>query len=405
MSDLQLILYDDAIARSWFPFTLTRPAGELLFGTRTLRERAEEVAQVKCGGHLSTNELADFDEPDTPAVISNDAVDTKCPRLFLSSRAVLDWSADLPQPDHTVVFRIGKETVGYYCAPGEPSPTDAQLLQSGAARAEEVTGTTLGHVWELMSRNAAQVQLDIEHLHKQAAARVPLSVATIGNGALVLGKDVTIEPGVVLDLSSGPIWLDNGVTVRAFTRLAGPSYVGRQSQLLGGSFTAVSIGPHCKVHGEMEQTVVLGYSNKAHDGFLGHAYLGCWVNLGALTTNSDLKNNYGNVRLWTPDGEVDTGEMKIGCFLGDHVKTGIGTMLNTGTVVGPGSNLFGSALPPKFVPPFSWGSGADLSTYDLQKFLETAETAMARRKVRLSEKQRRMLSSAWQAGSKRASSK
>jgi UDP-N-acetylglucosamine diphosphorylase / glucose-1-phosphate thymidylyltransferase / UDP-N-acetylgalactosamine diphosphorylase / glucosamine-1-phosphate N-acetyltransferase / galactosamine-1-phosphate N-acetyltransferase len=405
MSDLQLILYDDAIARSWFPFSLTRPAGELLFGTRTLRQRTEEIAQVKCVGHLSASGLSDFDEPGAPPVITSDDIGTECPRLYISSRAVLDWSAHLTQPEHTVVYRIGNETIGYYCAPDEPSPTDAQLLQSGAARAEEVSGTTLGHVWELMSRNAAQVQKDIGHLHKSTQSVVPGAVATIGNSRLVLGKDVTIEPGVVLDLASGPIWLDDGVTVRAFSRLAGPSYVAPQSQLLGGSFSAVSIGPQCKVHGEIEQTVVLGYSNKAHDGFLGHAYLGCWVNLGALTTNSDLKNNYGNVRLWTPDGEVDTGEMKIGCLLGDHVKTGIGTMLNTGTVAGPGSNLFGSAQPPKFVPPFSWGSGSDLSTYDLEKFLETAETAMSRRKVQLSEKQRRMLSGAWEAGRKMAGSK
>jgi UDP-N-acetylglucosamine diphosphorylase / glucose-1-phosphate thymidylyltransferase / UDP-N-acetylgalactosamine diphosphorylase / glucosamine-1-phosphate N-acetyltransferase / galactosamine-1-phosphate N-acetyltransferase len=403
MSDLQLILYDDAIARSWFPFTHTRPAGELFFGTRTLRQRMEEVAQVKCSGHLSAAELADFDEPDTPAVIPNEEIDTDCPRFFLSSRAIVDWSTKLPRAAHTIVYRIGHETVGYYCAPGNPSPTEAQLLQSGVAQAEELAGTTLRRVWELMTRNAEQVRKDIEHFHPNRPQQIPPNAGVLGSEALLLGNNVTIEFGVVLDLTNGPIWLDDDVTVRAFTRLAGPSYVGRGSQLLGGSFTAVSIGPQSKVHGEMEQTVVLGYSNKAHDGFLGHAYLGSWVNLGAMTTNSDLKNNYGSVRLWTPQGEVDTGEMKIGCFLGDHVKTGIGTLLNTGTVVGAGSNLFGSAMPPKFVPPFSWGSGADLSSYDLSKFLETAEAVMARRKVQMSEKQRRLLSSAWQAGRQGAS--
>ncbi|MGH7460876.1 MAG: hypothetical protein ACREMA_07590, partial [Longimicrobiales bacterium] len=220
----------------------------------------------------------------------------------------------------------------------------------------------------------------------------PTGVAVLGAPRLVLGQGVTIEPGVVLDCREGPIWLEDGVEVRAFTRLAGPAHIGSRTVLLGGRFTAVSIGPHCKVHGELEETVVLGYSNKAHDGFLGHAYIGRWVNLGAFTTNSDLKNNYGPVRLWTPEGEVDTQELKIGCFLGDHVKTAIGSLFNTGTVVGPGSNLFGG-MPPRFVPPFSWG---DAGYYDFEKFIATAELAMARRNVPLSASQRKLLHSAWE---------
>jgi UDP-N-acetylglucosamine diphosphorylase/glucosamine-1-phosphate N-acetyltransferase len=174
--------------------------------------------------------------------------------------------------------------------------------------------------------------------------------------------------------------------------------VGRGSTILGGSVGEVSIGPVCRIHGEVEASVVLGYSNKAHDGFLGHAYLGCWVNLGAMTTNSDLKNNYGNVRLWTPEGDVDTGERKLGCLLGDHVKTAIGTLLNTGTVVEAGSNLFGAAQPPKYVPPFSWGAEG---TYALEKFLATAALVMGRRGVALGAGQRALLEAAWMLGSER----
>jgi UDP-N-acetylglucosamine diphosphorylase / glucose-1-phosphate thymidylyltransferase / UDP-N-acetylgalactosamine diphosphorylase / glucosamine-1-phosphate N-acetyltransferase / galactosamine-1-phosphate N-acetyltransferase len=138
--------------------------------------------------------------------------------------------------------------------------------------------------------------------------------------------------------------------------------------------------------------------NKAHDGHIGHAYLGAWVNLGAFTTNSDLKNNYGTVRLWTPAGEADTGEIKMGCFLGDHVKTGIGLLLNTGTVVGAGSNLYGAEMPPRYVPPFSWGTGEDLSAYRADKFLDVAERAMARRKVEFAPGARAQLEAAWKRG-------
>jgi UDP-N-acetylglucosamine diphosphorylase/glucosamine-1-phosphate N-acetyltransferase len=213
---------------------------------------------------------------------------------------------------------------------------------------------------------------------------------------LRIGDNVTFEPNVVLDFSHGPIHLDDNVTVRAFTRLAGPSYVGRGSTLLGGPYEAVSIGPVCRVHGEVEESIVLGYSNKAHDGFLGHAYLGRWVNLGALTTNSDLKNNYGTIRMWTPAGERDTGLIKLGCLLGDHVKTGIGALINTGTVVGAGSNLFGTEMPPKYVPPFSWGSGANLIDYDADRFLAVTETVMGRRKQAFGEGMRNVLRAAWQ---------
>jgi hypothetical protein len=154
----------------------------------------------------------------------------------------------------------------------------------------------------------------------------------------------------------------------------------------------------CKIRGEFAESVALGWVNKAHDGHIGHAYLGAWVNLGAETTNSDLKNNYSTVRLWTPDGEADTGEMKIGCFLGDHVKTGIGLLLNTGTVVGAGSNLYGAEMPPKHVPPFSWGTGGVLEAYRVDRFLQVAERAMQRRGVTLSDGARRQLEGAWRRG-------
>ena len=137
--------------------------------------------------------------------------------------------------------------------------------------------------------------------------------------------------------------------------------------------------------------------NKAHDGHIGHAVLGRWVNLGAFTTNSDLKNNYRDVRVWTPDGELDTGLMKVGCFLGDHVKTGIGTVLNTGSILGAGTNVFGGTMPPTVVPPFSWGAGTDLRDHRLDKFLETAERAMTRRDQLLTPGVRALLRTAWRA--------
>ena len=367
MNERQLILYDDEIARNWFPFTLTRPAAELRFGAFTMRERAERLFQARCSGYLTDPALSDFDEPGAPPVLRLEEISTAHDRIFLNSRAVLS------KPEALVV------------PAGQPNPSSLDIMPDHAL--------VLEHVWELMTRNAEQLAIDVSQAGAAGWSKLPAGAGVLGSPMLLLGQNVTIEPNVVFDFTDGPIWLDDDVTVRAFTRLAGPSYIGRGSTLFGGSYTAVSIGPRCKIRGEIESTVVLGYSNKAHDGFLGHAYLGQWVNLGALTTNSDLKNNYGPIRVTLPSGEVNTGEMKIGCLLGDHVKTAIGTMLNTGTIIGPGSNIFGG-MPAKYVPPFTWGTGE----YEFEKFIATAEVVLARRKHQLTEKQKRLLQTAWQRG-------
>jgi UDP-N-acetylglucosamine diphosphorylase/glucosamine-1-phosphate N-acetyltransferase len=389
MNDAQLILYDDAQARSWFPFTTTRPAGELRFGALTLRERAERALRTRCPGHLTDPQLNGFEEPGAAPVLVRVPAETSSTRVFLSARAVLSGPTSLP--DKTSLLRMGGEIVGMVCAPGTPSPTLAQLATPRGNAVHDLSGVLLRNVWELVTRNREQLQSDLEQQADWSA--LPAGVSALGEPRLQLGRDVNLEPGVVLDFRSGPIRLDDGVEIRAFTRLAGPAHIGERTVLLGGSLTAVAIGPHCKVHGEVEETVILAYTNKAHDGFLGHAYLGCWVNLGANTTNSDLKNNYGSVRLTTPAGELDTSEMKMGCFLGDHVKTAIGSLINAGTLVGAGSNLFGG-MPPKYVPPFSWG--VQLGDYAFDRFIATARTAMSRRNVTLTPKHCEMLQRAWE---------
>lgn len=397
MTNPSLVLYDDAIARGWEPFALTRPAGELLFGTLTLRERAERCLGAHSVLHLAADHLRGFAEAGSPPVGSRADVRGDTDRIFWLSRAVpawgaeVDWSAMAEGP-----LRIGETVVGWYAPAGRDDAGVERLGTRADAHAPELRGAVLEHPWDLVSRNPDQVRADIAALHPSPAPpQLPVGVFTRGDDALILGEGVLIEPGVVFDLSQGPIWLDHGTEIRALTRLAGPTYIGPDSRIVGGSVSAVSTGPVCRVHGELSETICLGYVNKQHEGHMGHAYLGRWVNLGAGTNNSDLKNNYGTVRLWTPDREVDTGEVKMGSLLGDHVKTGIGLLLNTGTVIGAGSNLFGPSMPPKYVPPFSWGTGNDLVAYRADRFLEVAERAMNRRGLELSSEARAQLECAW----------
>lgn len=401
---VDLVLFDDAVAQRWLPFALTRPAGELLLGALTFRERLEQYLALTCVAHIVSPWLQGFLEPGAPPARDAASLSREQGRLFLSSRVLPGTPAPFRPPAHSAHVLLNDRVVGYYAAPGQPAPPADFFLDPDdtAVMADdtiELAGDCVEKVWDLVLRNAEQLVVDYGAAGNPApGARLPAGVAAIGfqESLLRCDPDVTFEPDVVLDFTGGPIWISAGCTVRAFTRLEGPAFVGRKTTLLGGCYSGITVGPVCRVHGEMEEAVVLGYSNKAHDGFLGHAYLGRWVNLGALTTNSDLKNNYGPVRLTFPDGTVDTGTLKLGCLIGDHVKTGIGTMLGTGTVVGAGSNLFGPSLPPHYVPPFSWGGDGDLQEYDIERFLRTAATVMGRRGLQLTDAQAATLREAWE---------
>ncbi|CAA9330405.1 MAG: Sugar-phosphate nucleotidyl transferase, partial [uncultured Gemmatimonadaceae bacterium] len=266
--------------------------------------------------------------------------------------------------------------------------------------AQEIDGRWLDEVWSLVADLGAQLADDIPLLAAgldllPAAALAPL-VHVIGPpAALHVEAGATVEPFAVFDTTLGPVLVRRGATVHAFTRVVGPCYVGEHSSVAADRISGCSIGERCRVHGEISATVVLGHANKSHDGFVGHSYLGRWVNLGAGTTTSNLKNTYGTVALWTPSGVRDTGLQFLGSLLGDHAKTGIGLRLTTGSVVGAGANVYGSEMPGKHVPPFSWGEAPSLGAYRLDKLLDVTARAMARRDVALGDDGRALLAAAY----------
>jgi UDP-N-acetylglucosamine diphosphorylase/glucosamine-1-phosphate N-acetyltransferase len=398
VSATRLFLFDDRRARRWAPFTLTRPVGELLFGCLTLRERAEFCFDARCEGYLSRRALHGFDEPGYVPAVRLESIGTQGVRILLSSRAAPTLGR-VTIPDHASRLIVGGEVAGWILPDGTALPSELWLRDPDAATTElgealELPGTLLGRPWDLIAENPDRIREDVAELWDPSD---PPGVVRIGGGMISLGTGAEIEPGVHVDTRGGPVRLAEGVRVEGPARLTGPLFVGAGSRVLGGHVGTSSIGPVCIVRGEVADSVFLGFVNKAHDGYIGHALLGRWVNLGAYTTNSDLKNNYRSVRVWTPDGDLDTGLLKVGCFLGDHVKTGIGTVLNTGTVIGAGSNVFGALMPPTAVPPFSWGAGPDLREHDLGKFLSTAVRAMARRNQELTPGVRQILEEAWEA--------
>jgi UDP-N-acetylglucosamine diphosphorylase/glucosamine-1-phosphate N-acetyltransferase len=234
--------------------------------------------------------------------------------------------------------------------------------------------------WDLVARNPSAIEQDLGsvraevhgEVHRLACLEMPERIA-IEDGARV-------GAFAVLDARSGPIHVARGAVIEPYTLVKGPCVVGPGTQLLGGVVGGTTFGPECRVAGEVEASVWQGFANKRHHGFVGHSVIGEWVNLGALTTTSDLKNNYGNVRVWVDGREHDTGSPKVGAFVGAHVKTGIGTLLPTGAALGTGSNLFGGGrFAPKRVPSFAWWDGEAFAEHELERCVTTARIAASRR--------------------------
>jgi UDP-N-acetylglucosamine diphosphorylase/glucosamine-1-phosphate N-acetyltransferase len=389
---VKLVVYDDGIADDWRPFSLTRPTGEVRFGATTLRERIERWAGTAADGTLTRPWLGGFTEPGAPPALPR-AEAPEGDLLLVCSRFVPEGEMPVEPLDarRPVMLVCRGAVIGCRLPAGADRP-DADWLAAPepipGAREVAVSGRLLGDVWQLVEFGPERLERDIADAATArpgavgpatAEPALPHCVHRIGEGPLLFGEGVSLEPGVLLDTRSGGIALGAGTSVRAGARLEGPIAVGENCRLLGGAYSTLSAGPRCYLRGEIEETTAFGYVNKAHDGFIGHAVIGRWVNLGALTTNSDLKNTYGEVSLGGPAAPLKTDLVKLGCLLGDHVRTAIGTLLNTGTVVGAGASLFGDRMPPKWVPPFAWGASGEAASYRLEDFLETAATVLGRR--------------------------
>jgi UDP-N-acetylglucosamine diphosphorylase/glucosamine-1-phosphate N-acetyltransferase len=388
-------LYDDACARTFEPFALTRPAGEMRAGALLVRERWARALGAPVVGHLTAPHLTGFEEPDAAPVVIDGVV--RAGSWIANARYLPALTRhpveDALLTDHGVVaVRIRSDMPVSSFLDGTREL--ASLMPAdGVQRVED--GWWAHEVWDYVRHLVPMLMEDLPMLGASLSTELPTHATRIGAHPVFIEEGAVIEPAVCFDTTGGPILLRAQSTVQAFTRLIGPLYVGRGSTLTTDRIGASSVGDTCKVHGEVSNVIFTGHSNKGHDGFVGHSVLGRWVNLGAGTITSNLKNTYGTVQLWTPDGVRETGLQFLGTLFGDHAKTGIGLRLTTGTVLGAGANVYGSEMPPKAVAPFAWGEASAFSDYRVDKFLEVAERMMARRHVTLSESMRRQLRAAY----------
>ncbi len=398
MSDVYL--YDDQCARTFEPFSLTRPAGEMRAGALLVRERWERALGERVAGHVTSEHLTGFDEPGAPPVIARGVLPTGswlANARFCPALDALGEPDEVMSGDRLAAVRLARDVDVEELRDGSAN-IGSYAYQSGTRHeVTPVAGWWMSEVWDYIGHLVPMLERDLPLLGAGTSSALPDGAIRIGDGEIFIEAGAVIEGAVCFDVSAGPVLIRAGAHVQAFTRLVGPLYVGRECTLSTDKIAASSIGDVCKVHGEVSNTIFIGHANKGHDGFVGHSILGRWVNLGAGTITSNLKNTYGTVQLWTPDGIRETGLQFLGTLFGDHAKTGIGLKLTTGSVLGAGSNVYGAVMPPKVVAPFSWGEAGAFMDYRLDKFLDVAARMMSRRHITLSDTSRAQLAESFAA--------
>lgn len=370
---MQFILHDFNEWQSLQPLTLTRSVADIRMGILTQKEKWSLTLE---------NEVS------------------VCTKEYLQSLYTLNTegaitiirSSILPSFELKKAISNLKENTALYsgelliaaCSNNDPRKWNIENFQKVKFENEAIN---IQFPWDIFTYNHIALDYDFTLLTQGKKGQdISASNTIIGKGKIFIAKSAKCE-GVYLNANDGPIYIGDNAEVMEGSMIRGPFSLGDSSQLKMGTkiYGATTIGPHCKVGGEVTNSVIFGYTNKAHDGFLGNSVLGEWCNLGADTNNSNLKNNYGQVKVWSfaEKRMTNTGLQFCGLIMGDHSKSGINTMFNTGTVVGVSSNIFGGGFPDKIIDSFSWGGNDGWQVFDFDKAIEVVEKVMERRKLQL----------------------
>jgi len=395
---LDLCIFEDEYFNHLYPLALTHPVYNLRCGILLLREKISRHFPG-CRLYLFCREyLAEVVRETTPDVLVNQAPSGPC--LFINGRFILGEKLPVLGSQDMVWGKNGEVALAWISGVrlASLSQNNNGIIPTSwfdGLPVETIEGIFIRYPWDLVYHNIDQIRSDFAHFNRggQILGKIYPNVTLLEEKNIYIAPDAKIKPGAVLDAEDGPIYIDEGATIMANASLQGPLFVGAKSTIKMGAkiYEGTSIGEVCKVGGEVEESIIYSYTNKQHEGFLGHAYLGQWVNLGADSNNSDLKNNYSTVKVYLNGEMVDSGLLFVGLIMGDHAKCGINTMFNTGTVVGVMSNVFGAGYPDKFIPSFTWGGIESMETYAQDKALDVARRVMARRKMALSAAQEKML--------------
>ena len=401
---MQICIFEDNSYSDFEPLVFSRPVYDLRCGMYTLKEKIiKSYDKVKVSLHCRPY-LTEIIQAQNPKCLVNKIEDSEC--LFINGRIIApeNLSELLPLiPTENRVYVNGETVIAAYLS--------GMALQNKIVHLKDLFSVSdfnglsikildikcANYLWDLINYNGKQIADDFTFLttkssKKNYAIDIDRSVHVLKKENVFVGQNVTIKPGVVLDALGGPIIISDDAYIYPNAVIEGPVFIGKSSRIKSGAtiYENVTIGNVCKVGGEVEESIFMDYSNKQHSGFIGHAYIGSWVNLGADTNNSDLKNNYSKVRIKLSNKEIDSCSQFLGVMIGDHSKSSINTMFNTGTVVGFSSNIFAVGFPEKYVPSFTWGGDKSSTVYDNNKAMETAKIVMGRRKVNFEKKDEMM---------------
>ena len=372
---MNTVLFDDEVRLNLLPFTFTRPVALIRVGILTIREKWERMLG-RPAGFLTERYLSKKFTHDTGE--SN---------LFINGSLL---------PDPALVSAVCGLKAGTRLVQGGlvlaavADSHDGQSFQTLAAAALQDIRydgeiSRIQYTWDIFSKNEKAITDDFRLLtHGRTSAPLSPGNHAVNPASIFLEEGARVE-GSFLNASAGPIYIGRNAEVMEGSMIRGAFALCEQAVLKMGAkiYPGTTIGPHCRIGGEVNNSVIFGYSNKAHDGFLGNSVIGEWCNLGADSNNSNLKNNYSTVKMWSYREEnfVSTGLQFCGLMMGDHSKCSINTMFNTGTLVGVSANIFGNGFPPKLVPSFSWGGSEGFSTYKLQEAMDVAQRVVERRNL------------------------
>ncbi len=382
-------VFEDQDSKSLSPLNHLRASFELRCGAFTNLERIQNSLTTNDEIQLLVrNEIKDIIKERYPHTKVNP--ESFSPGIWLNGQAL--WKKDyIQQITSGRTFTHKGRTLAMHTREVVPISEVYTYMVKAAAVSMEMEIPFIHHIWDTIFMQAEMITTDAQYFMDYKVGKIHPSVVLENDDNIYMNKNSEIRPGVVLDASAGPIIIADQVYVDIGALIQGPVYIGPESIINPGAKLRknITLGPMCKVGGEVEDVIFQGYSNKQHDGFLGHSYIGEWVNLGANTNNSDLKNSYGTIRIQIGEDKIETGRQFLGAIISDYVRTGISTMLNSGTVIGLGANVFGEGYQPKYIPPFQWGTD---NRTELDKLLQTIEIIKQRRGKSLDEPERLLIS-------------
>ncbi|MBC8214798.1 MAG: hypothetical protein ISR90_00820 [Candidatus Marinimicrobia bacterium] len=379
---MNIIVFEDDFYHHLYPFTLTHATFEIRCGIFTHLERLQTLLSENDTLTLVVRpELKNITKERFPKYLVNpDIVESG----FWLNGAVLWTKEMLANVMEKRSFSNNNRLVAFHSENDIPFNDVTITKEKSKLVTSQINVILFEYLWDAIFQTGSQIIEDVNNSYFGKQGIPHPSVILVNEEEIYLAEGCGIAAGVVLDATEGPIIIDENAFIDIGALIKGPVYIGKNSIVNPGCKLRrnITIGPYCKIGGEIEDTIFQGYSNKQHDGFLGHSYIGEWVNLGANTNNSDLKNNYSNIRFELNREIIETDHQFLGVMIGDYTKTGISTSFNTGTYCGVGANIFGSGFQNKTIPSFSWGS--DGQKMDLEKFLDTCKIVKSRRDCQFS---------------------